>query len=146
MAQENYVRGVCKKCAAVVHVPVGEHAIPDLQELLGVLQGFECPGQHVEFGTALEQYEWDWDPVEREAPPTDEHFGRMLIAQHGCANVLHMGKDTLGEALGIRRLQSIAGLEHMGFGDFADATHYYVRRDSPLGTRFYVRSERKRAS
>ena len=57
-----------------------------------------------------------------------------------------MGKDELGTALGIRRLQSITGLDHMGLGDFATADHYYVRRDSPNGTRFYVRSARKRAS
>ena len=146
MARKQYIRGVCRKCAAVVHIELRGMSVIELQDVLGELQGFECPGQHVELSTALEQYEWDWDPVEREEPPTDEHFGRMLISTHGQSNVLYMGKDALGTTLGIRRLQSISGLEHMGLGDFADATHYFVRRDSPNGTRFYIRSDLKRAS
>lgn len=34
------------------------------------------------------------------------------------------------------------GLTHLGGGDFASGTHVFVRRDSPLGTRFYERLPR----
>ena len=146
MARKHYVRGVCKTCDATIHLEVDPQRLDSLPDGLSILTGFECPGQHVVLGTALDAYTWDWTPVEREEPASDEEFGHALIAIHGRDAVYHMGPDALSTALGIPRLQSVSGLEHLGLGDFASATYYFVRRDSPNGTRFYIRSDYKRAS
>lgn len=134
-----YVTGTCKKCQATVQMELNGKSVAELQEVLGLMQGFECPGRHVELSSALESFEWDWKPVWRDAPLSDEEFGVTLVEEHGCGRVFYLGNGTLGPKLGIKSLQSVAGLRHLGFGEFASDTHTYVRVDSPHGTRFYVR-------
>ena len=72
--------------------------------------------------------------------PTDEEYVKALLAE---------GKDIVdGGANRVPHLQlpsihSIPGLHHLGFGEFQSETNHYIRRDSPIGTRFYERVERQ---
>jgi hypothetical protein len=137
------VTGTCKKCHARIRIPINGQTIENLKEVLAQTRGYECPGQHVELSTMLDDYTWDWTPVEIPDPPTDEDYGRKLITEHGRENVYYMGDDAIGTALDIPRLQTLHDLEHMGFGDFANTEHYYARHDSPRPTtRCYIKADR----
>lgn len=140
---KTYVRGTCKKCGATIRVEVNGQPVERIKEALAATRGYECPGQHIELGILLDGYTWNWTPVAAIEPPTDEEFGRTLITKYGKDHLYYMGDDAIGRALDIPRLQTLRDLEHMGFGDFTNATHYYRRVDTPrMSTRFYIKQDR----
>lgn len=141
MAVKTYLRGTCKKCRATLRVELDGHTAEQLRARLAEIQGYECPGQHVELSPMLDGFDWDPTPVVAEEPLSDEEFGRILVVKYGRERLFHLGQDELGKQLGIRSLHEVSGLEHMGFGEFFDARHMYERFDSPRGARFYVQQD-----
>jgi hypothetical protein len=143
-ATKTYIRGTCKKCGIIIRVEMKD-ALDTLKQELSEPFPYECPGRHQEFGPMLSGYDWDWTPMQAEEPqlPSDEEYGRQLIEKHGKERVFYLGDPAIGEALGIKHLTTLKDLEHLGFGDFANAQHYYVRHDSPRHTtRFYIGERR----
>lgn len=138
------VKASCRKCGETFDLNIGENSREEVENLLRQQRTVNCPGQHVELSGPLDYWELHWDQVgEREEPPSDEEYGQKLVEEKGRENVFYMGDKSIGELLRIPSLHEIKGLDHMGFGEFADAQHWYTRYDSPKGTtRFYVRSAR----
>lgn len=110
--------------------------------------GGHCPGQHMELGGLWAM--WNLDDVLRRAYdlnqavpsmplPTDEEHVKSL--QSRGKEVWDGGANKVPE-LNLPNLHYVAGLSHMGSGNFASSTHVFLRCDSPLGTRFYVREAR----
>lgn len=138
-----YIKGTCRKCGATVRVEVNGQSVEKLKDQLLRSQPYECPGQHMELGNMLDDYEWAWTPFTAPEPPTDEEYGRSLIEKHGPDRVYYLGDDAIGKLLGIKNLNTLRDLEHLGFGDFGNAEHHYVRHDSPSHTtRFYIQERR----
>lgn len=143
MDSQTCIKGTCKKCGASLRVEVNGQSMDMVKERLAVIRGYECPGQHVELGILLDGYEWDWTPFSAPETPSDEEYGRSLMEQYGMDRVYYLGDEAVGRALGIKNLITVPGLAHLGFGDFGDAEHYYVRHDSPcFTTRFYIQQRR----
>lgn len=140
---KQYVKGACRTCHATVRVEVNGQSADEIKAKLAQAQPYECPGQHMELGRMLDGYDWDWTPIEAPEPPTDEEYGRDLIQKYGADRVFYLGDDALGSALGIKNLNILRDLEHLGFGEFGNSQHVYVRHDSPCHTtRFYVQERR----
>lgn len=57
--------------------------------------------------------------------------------------VYHVGSEEDGNALGLKQLQSLPNLQHVGFGDFIDELYYYRREYNSNGHgRLYVQTNR----
>lgn len=136
------VTATCKTCGTSFRIDVGDLSMEEVANRLDQRSGgFECPGQHVELDAPSRHWTLDWSTLhDAEEPISNEDYGRQLISEYGKENVFYVGEPELGEKLGIPILQSIQGLSHKGFGEFADDKHWYSRRDSPQGCRFYVRT------
>ncbi len=112
-----------------------------VKEPLRERRSYECPGggltPYQELGDMLSGYEWNWEPFEAEAPPSDEALLQKLIDQ---------GRDVLssvrGKSPSLPNLHDVPDLQHMGVGDSADERHHYRRIDSPRGMRFDIREEK----
>lgn len=72
--------------------------------------------------------------------PTDEEYLKALIADG--KDMVDGGSNKVPE-LKLPSIHDIPGLVHKGFGEFQSETHLYIRRDSPIGTRFYEKVQRQ---
>jgi hypothetical protein len=143
-----YVTAVCRKCGEDVRVeiPAGK-TVEQVKEAMGRQTGFSCPGRHVELSGPLNYWTVDWSAVyEGETPRGPKEFGRELIKAHGKENVFYLGDRKRIPRLGIKPLQSVPDLNHLGFGEFGNDAADYIRYDAPDGSiRFYVRVVRVHA-
>ena len=116
-------------------IDIGQLTIEQVKEYLYSKKSFECPGRHVELYDMLSAYDWEWTPVWKTMPLSDEEFVKELRSKHPESRIFVLGD----ELDGLPRLQTLRNLNHVGFGEFESATHCYVRHDSPKGKRrFYV--------
>ena len=141
------IRTQCKKCGVTIRLDFGNLT---KQEALAVAEKMdctprECPGQHVELGNwnhlwgITDAIHRGYDLGEGEEPTpviTDREYVENLLAEG--KEVIDGGLNTVPE-LNLPRLHDFPDLEHMGFGDFKNATHLFLRCDSPRRTRFYSR-------
>lgn len=136
----------CKKCGIQFYLDFGtmtkEEAIEKFTRMDD--QGFHCPGHHVELGGVFEMWNLDdaiyrayeLGETENVEVPTDEAFIQKMLDEG--RDVIDGGANKLPE-LKLPSIHSIPGLIHLGMGQFRSETHHYIRRDSPIGTRFYER-------
>ena len=68
--------------------------------------------------------------------PSDKEHVEALLAQG--RKIYDGGQNTVPE-LAVPSIHSVQDLEHMGFGNFRNTAHVFLRCDSPRGSRFYVR-------
>ena len=137
----------CKKCGVTIKLDFGSLT---KDEALAVAEKMdrtprECPGMHVELSGFRQLWSLDdairraYDLGEGEEPEpavTDKEYVEKLLAEG--KEVIDGGCNTVPE-LSLPRLHDFPGLNHMGFGNFKDPTHLFLRCDSPRATRFYER-------
>ncbi|MBE0556378.1 MAG: hypothetical protein IH628_04015 [Proteobacteria bacterium] len=141
------IRTKCKKCGATIRLDFGnltkEEALAAAEKMDRTPR--ECPGMHMELGDFRQLWSLDdaihraYDLGEGEEPElviTDKEYVEKLLAEG--RDVIDGGLNTVPE-LHLPRLHDFPGLDHIGFGDFKNATHLFLRCDSPQGTRFYSR-------
>jgi len=80
-------------------------------------------------------YDLDEGEHELNVPSDKEHVEAMLAEGR---EIYDGGQNTVPE-LDLPSIHSVPDLEHMGFGNFRNATHVFLRCDSPHGTRFYIK-------
>ncbi|MCX5758753.1 MAG: hypothetical protein NTU83_09670 [Candidatus Hydrogenedentes bacterium] len=111
----------------------------------------ECPGQHMELGGIRKLWSLDdaihraYDLGEGEEPEpviSDKEHVEGLLAEG--KDIIDGGCNTVPE-LNLPRLHDFPNLDHMGFGNFKNTTHLFLRCDSPHGKRFYERLVRESA-
>ncbi len=141
------IRTKCKKCGVTIRLDFGELTKEAALALAKEMDQTprECPGMHMELGGFRQLWSLDdaihrgydlGEQEETEPVETDkEHVERMLADGR---DVIDGGLNTVPELL-LPSLHDFPGLEHLGFGNFRSATHLFLRRDSPRGTRFYLR-------
>ena len=147
------IRTQCKKCGATVTLDFGsltrEEALAAAERMDCTPR--ECPGRHVELGGWKNLFGLDdaihraYDLGEGEPPTpviTDHEYVKKLLAEG--KDIIDGGLNTVPE-LNLSRLHDFAGLDHMGFGNFKNASHLFLRCDSPQGTRFYEHLVRESA-
>lgn len=141
------IKTQCKKCGVTIKLDFGnltrDEALTAAEKMDTTPR--ECPGRHVELGGWKNLYDLDdaihraYDLGESEEPTpiiTDREYIEKLLAEG--SNVIDGGCNTVPE-LHLPHLHDFPSLEHMGFGNFKNATHLFLRCDSPCGTRFYTR-------
>jgi len=144
------IKTTCKKCGVTINLDFGdmtrEEAVKMCEELDRTPR--ECPGMHCELGNW--RYYWSLDDAIHRAydlgegeselnVPSDREHVEALLAEG--REIYDGGQNNLPE-LGLPSIHSVQDLEHMGFGNFRNATHVFLRCDSPHGTRFYEKSPR----
>lgn len=140
------IRTKCKKCGVTIKLDFGsmtkEEALAAAEKM--DMTPRECPGMHVELGGWKALYSLNdvihraYDLGEGEEPEpvmTDLEYVKKLLAEG--KNVIDGGLNTVPE-LNLPRLHDFSDLDHIGFGDFKNTTHLFLRCDSPRGTRFYT--------
>lgn len=146
-----FIKTTCNKCGESFHIDLGNMSRDEAQAAFRKLDitSRQCPGGHVEFGgfRAL----WNLDDALHRAydlgeaveltVPSDEEHARRLLAE---GRDIWDGGANKVPGFGLRAIQEVPGLTHLGGGDFASETHVFVRRDSPRGTRFYERLPKER--
>lgn len=142
------VKTQCRKCGVTIRLDFGNMT---KDEALGVAEQLdrtprECPGQHVELSGWRELYALDdaihraFDLGENETPEpvmTDKEFVEDL--QSRGMEVIDGGCNTVPE-LGLPSIHDFTDLDHIGFGNFKNKTHLFLRWDSPRGARFYEKT------
>lgn len=98
------------------------------------LDGWNCPGFHVEIGTrrsylkVVEEHQGDLHV------PTTRELVDEFLKTHPREDIFLLGNPKVAEELGIGNLHAVPGLEHIGFGDFRGEGHEYRRmKDTPDG-------------
>ena len=141
------IRTQCKKCGATIKLDFGNLT---KDEALAVAEKMdrtprECPGQHTELGGFRQLWSLDdavhraYDLGEGEEPEpviSDKEYVEGLLAEG--KDIIDGGCNTVPE-LNLPRLHDFPNLDHMGFGNFKNTTHLFLRCDSPCGKRFYER-------
>ncbi|HPO13814.1 MAG TPA: hypothetical protein PLI09_10245 [Candidatus Hydrogenedentes bacterium] len=141
------IRTQCKNCGPIIKLDFGNMS---KEEALAVAEKMdntprECPGMHVELSGFRSMWSlddaihWLYDLGEGEEPtqvPTDKEYVEGLLAQG--KDIIDGGCNTVPE-LNLPDIHSFSDLEHLGFGNFKNDTHRFLRCDSPHGTRFYER-------
>jgi hypothetical protein len=118
-----------------MNVEIGEISVEEAKLRLAERTGYECPGRHHELSPLLDGFRWDWTPFEMPVPPTDEEFLEQLRQAYPGRRIFNLGEPMHG----VPHLTELRGLEHVGFGEFENADHVYLRHDSPRRSRrFYV--------
>lgn len=137
----------CTKCGVTVRLDFGEMSREEAMAAAEKMDETprECPGRHVELGGFRRMWGLDdaihraYDLGESEPSrpvPTDrEHVERLLAEGR---EIIDGGCHTVPE-LGLPDIHSFRDLIHLGFGEFRNDTHVFVRCDSPQGARFYER-------
>jgi hypothetical protein len=147
-----FIKTTCNKCGESFHIDLGNMSREEAQAAFRALDttSRQCPGGHVEFGGFRALWNLDdalrraydlGEAVEMSVPCDEEHVGRLLAEGR---DIWDGGANKV-PSLGLRAIHEVPGLAHLGCGDFASDTHIFVRRDSPLGTRFYERLPKDRA-
>jgi hypothetical protein len=141
------IRTQCKKCGVTIKLDFGDMT---KEEALAVAEKMdnmprECPGQHVELSGFRTLWSLD-DAIHRaydlgegeEAEPvlSDKEYVEGLLAEG--KDIIDGGCNTVPE-LNLPSIHSFRDLEHMGFGNFKNNSHMFLRCDSPRATRFYER-------
>lgn len=138
------VKAVCRKCGNDVELNIGEMTLKEA-EAATKKTIYNCiPGRHVELGPMADYLTIDWMSLGEKVDerPTDEQYGKDLVAKHGVENVFALGGEEIQKAVGVKSLHSVNDLTHIGQGEFADEEFFYSRYDAPHGSRFYVKSPR----
>jgi hypothetical protein len=138
------VKAVCKKCGCDVELNIGELTIKEAKVAVTIGMYTCIPGRHVELGPMSDYLKFDWESLstQEDDRPTDEEYGKDLVARHGVENVFSMCGDELTEKVGVKSLRTINDLHHLGQGEFANEAYFFSRHDAPAGARFYVRMKR----
>lgn len=137
----------CKKCGITVRLDFGTLNKEEAMALAERMdeQPRECLGGHVEFGGWKTLWNLDetihrgYDLGEIEEPTEvegDWEFVRKLIMEG--KTILDGGCNTVPD-LKLPGLHEQDGLTHIGFGNFRNESHVFLRLDSPSGHRFYER-------
>lgn len=140
----------CNKCGSTVQLELGQMTKEEAEKAFRRMDqnGGHCPGQHMELGGLWSMWNldevlhraYDLNQATPSAPlPTDEEHVESLRSR---GKEVWDGGANKVPGLNLPSLHSITGLSHMGSGNFASSTHVFLRSDSPLGTRFYVREPR----
>jgi len=144
------IRSTCSKCGIAIKLDFGNLT---KEEALAVAERLdneprECPGQHMELSGLGRLWRAE-DAIHRlydlgegeEAEPieSDEEFVSRIVAEG--KEVFDGGLNTV-PGLGLPSIHDLKNLDHIGFGNFQSDSHVFLRRDSPRGTRFYVREQR----
>jgi len=150
------IRTQCKKCGATLQLNFGNLSGEQAEEACRKLDTIprECPGQHVELGGWWDL--WNLEEALRQAydgrgaprgqrpsqleAPTDKEYVEGLLAEG--RNIFDGGLNAVPE-LGLPSLHSVPDLDHIGFGDFQNDTHTFIRCDSPRGARLYEKVVRQ---
>jgi hypothetical protein len=138
------VKAVCRKCGNDVELNIGELSLKEAEA--ATKKGmYNCVvGRHTELSPMSDYLTIDWMSLGEKVDdrPSDEDYGKALVAKHGVENVFSMCGDELTEKVGVKSLRTINDLNHLGQGEFADEANFYSRHDAPGGARFYVRMKR----
>lgn len=140
----------CNKCGTSFQVDLGTMSKEAAEIAFRNLDrnGGHCPGRHVELGGLWKMWNLEdllhraFDIREATASatvPTDEDYVKNL--QVDGKEVWDGGTNRLPH-LNLPSIHSAAHLRHIGCGNFENSTHSFLRADSPLGTRFYIREPR----
>ena len=147
------IRTQCNKCGATIKLDFGNLT---KDEALAIAEKMdrtprECPGQHTELEGFRKRWSLDdaihraYDLGEGEEPEpviSDKEYVEGLLAEG--KEIIDGGCNTVPE-LNLPRLHDYPNLDHMGFGNFKNTTHLFLRCDSPCGKRFYERLVRESA-
>lgn len=137
-----YAKARCAVCEKEFLLDFGtmakEDAIQRYEEMKK--QGIYCPAHSKADvpNTSVDQSE-----VEVQKISTDEEHVRKF--QDEGREMVDGGCNTVPQ-FNLPSIHGIPGLVHLGFGEFCSDTHTYIRRDSPIGTRFYERVERQNSN
>jgi hypothetical protein len=145
-----YVKTTCKKCGTEFHLDLGEMSREMAKKAFRKMDDIprQCPGHHMELGGFYAMWNledalhraYDLGETEELTIPTDEEHVKALLAEG--RDIVDGGSNKVPH-LELPSIHSIPGLHHLGFGEFQSETHQYIRRDSPIGTRFYERVKRQ---
>lgn len=145
------IQTTCTKCGTAISLDFGELSKEEAVEVAEKLDRSprECPGRHVEIsgmGTlwrvkdAIHRaYDLGEGIVEAAPVLSDHDFVQNLLAEGN--DVYDGGQNTVPE-FHLPSIHATPNLNHLGFGDFGNHTHLFLRHDSPRGTRFYTRETR----
>ena len=141
------IKTKCKKCGVTIKLDFSDLTREQAEQFCAELDRTprECPGGHVELCGF--RYLWSIDDaIHRaydlgEGEPeidvlSDKEYVEQLVAQG--EDIYDGGLNTVPE-LNLPSIHSVRDLVHLGFGDFKNATHTFLRCNSPRGTRFYQR-------
>ena len=138
MSERKEYRYECKKCGAVLRLQGTKEQVEAWLDQ----KFFDCPGRHVEI-TSPRNYLTFVEAVEiTEKPKTAKEILQGLMERYGDHNPenwLHLGSIEKAKELGIESLNSVKGLEHTGFGDFAGGGYEYRRVADTQEGRIYHR-------
>lgn len=142
------VKTQCRKCGVTIRLDFGdmtkEEAITRAEKIDRTPR--ECPGGHVEL-TGMGTMYWGiqdairraYDLGEGEDPEpvmTDKEFVQGLLTEG--RDIIDGGANKVPK-LALPSIHDLLDLEHIGFGNFQDTTHVFLRCDSPRATPFYDR-------
>jgi hypothetical protein len=135
----------CRKCGCTVKLDFGDLTKEEAMAAAEKMDQSprECPGQHMEFGGWGQLYDLN-DCIHRaydlgEGLKPQPVLSDLDYVQH----LLSQGKEMVDggcntvPSLHLPRLHDYPDLDHLGFGNFKNREHLFVRWDSPMGTRFY---------
>lgn len=145
-----HVKTNCNKCGAEFYLDLGEMSREMAEKAFRKMDDIprQCPGHHIELGgfytmwnlEHVLQRAYDLGEMEELNIPTDEEHVKALLAEG--RDIVDGGANKVPQ-LKLPSIHGFSGLVHLGFGEFQSETHQYIRRDSPIGTRFYERVERQ---
>lgn len=145
-----HVKTTCNKCGTEFHLDLGEMSREMAEKVFRKMDDIprQCPGHHVELGGFFEMWNledalhraYDLGQTNELSVPSDEEHVQALLAQG--KDIVDGGANKVPH-LHLSSIHSIPGLHHLGFGEFQSDSHLYIRRDSPIGTRFYERVKRQ---
>ena len=142
-----FVETKCVKCGSVINLDVGEMTKDEAMIMVKKLdkQPRECPGYHTELSGW--NYYWNLEEAINNAYDnnnfkqieiqSDYDFVKELLDK-GC-EVIDGGQNKVPE-LNLKSIHDYKGLIHIGFGDFKDNDTIFLRKDSQIGTRYYLKS------
>lgn len=68
----------CKKCGESSKLDIGDMLKEDVDQWLEKGNGFQCFGNHVEFGSRSDYWEVDWESLQEGNAPTEQDFEEEL--------------------------------------------------------------------
>lgn len=122
----------CRKCNESSKIDMGNHTREEVEKWLKKDDGgFQCFGNHVEFGSRADYWTIDWNSEEEGHAPTEEDFLTELKSK--CSEVydttsLQETYDVIGFLSGMCRVRD----KNTGLEKYFDFVH------SPKGKRYYI--------